>query len=57
MWFLTACNSLDTPLGEGVLPLHRGVPSDYIKLQGDWKSNAYEWYLDHSLCYKLETIK
>jgi len=26
--------------------LHWGVPSNYIKLQGDWKSNAYEQYLD-----------
>ena len=37
--------------------LHSGVPSDYIKLQGDWKSNAYERYLDHSLRYKIVTVK
>ena len=43
--------------GGATFALHCGVPSDYIKLQGDWKSNAYERYLDHSLRYKLETIK
>ena len=36
--------------------LHCGVPSDYIKLQGDWKSNAHERYVDHSLRYKLVTV-
>ena len=43
--------------GGATFALHCGVPSDYIKLQGDWKSNAYERYLDHSLRYKLETVK
>ena len=43
--------------GGATFALHCGVPSDYIKLQGDWKSNAYERYLDSSLRYKLETIK
>ena len=43
--------------GGATFALHCGVPSDYIKLQGDWKSNAYECYLDHSLRYKLETVK
>ena len=43
--------------GGATFALHCGVPSDYIKLQGDWKSNAHERYLDHSLRYKLETVK
>ena len=42
--------------GGATFALHCGVPSDYIKLQGDWKSNAYERYLDHSLRYKLATV-
>ena len=33
------------------------MPSDYIKLQGDWKSIAYERYLErYSLRYKLVTV-
>ena len=43
--------------GGASFALHCGVPSDYIKLQGDWKSTAYERYLDHSLRYKLEAVK
>ena len=43
--------------GGASFALHCGVPCDYIKLQGDWKSNAYERYLDRSLLYKLETVK
>ena len=37
--------------------LHCGVPSDYVKLQGEWKSTAYERYLDHSLRYNLEALQ
>lgn len=33
-----------------------GVPGTYIKLQGDWRSNAYERYLDCSLQYKLAAV-
>ena len=33
------------------------MPSDYIKLQGNWKLTAYEGYLDHSLRYNLEAVK
>lgn len=36
--------------GGPTLALHCTVPGDYIKLQGDWKSNAYKWLLDQSLC-------
>ena len=48
-----------TPSGKGFasFTLHCGVPSDCIKLHGDWKSTAYERYLDHSLRYKLEAVK
>ena len=42
--------------GGATFAQHCGVPSDYIKLQGDWKSNAFERYLDRSLRYKLETV-
>ena len=51
--------SLDTPLGEGgaSFALHCGVPSDYIKLQDNWKLAAYERYLDHSLSYNLGAVK
>ena len=37
--------------------LHCSVPNDNIKLQGDWKSTAYDRYLDNALRYKLEAIK
>ena len=40
--------------GGATFALHCSVPSDYIKLQGDWKSNAYERYLERSLQYKLQ---
>ena len=43
--------------GGASFALHCGVPSDYIKLQGDWKSTAYECYLDHSLRYNLEAVQ
>ena len=43
--------------GGASFALHCDVPSDYIKLEGDWKSTAYERYLDHSLPYKLEAVK
>ena len=43
--------------GGASFALHCGVPSDYIKLQGDWKSTEYKRYLDHSLRYKLEAVK
>ena len=43
--------------GGATFALQCGVPSDYFKLLGDWKSNAYERYFDRSLCYKLETIR
>ena len=43
--------------GGGTFALHCGVPSDYTKLQGDWKTNAYERYLDQLLQYKLQTVK
>jgi len=33
-----------------------GVPGHYIKLQGDWLSNAYERYLDTSLQNKMIAI-
>ena len=33
------------------------MPSDYIKLQDNWKLTAYERYLDHSLRYNLEAVK
>ena len=51
--------SLDTPSGEGgaSFALNCGVPSDYIKLQDNWKLTAYERYLDHSLRYNLEAVK
>ena len=50
--------SLNTSSGEGVLylPCFAVCLNDYIKLQGDWKSTAYERYLDHALRYKLEAI-
>ena len=43
--------------GGATFALNCGVPGDYIKLQGDWKSTAYERYLDRSLRYELETVK
>ena len=43
--------------GVASFALHCGVPSDYIKLQGDWKSTAYERYLDHSLRYNFVAVQ
>ena len=43
--------------GGATFALHCCIPCDYIKLQGDWKSNAYERYLDRSLLYKQEPVK
>lgn len=60
---MTARVSLVTPSGGPIsrvgatFALHCGVPSYYIKLQSDWKSNAYKRYLDQSLRYKLATVK
>lgn len=42
--------------GGATFALNCGVPGHYIKLQGDWLSNAYERYLDTSLQYKLIAI-
>ena len=42
--------------GDASFALHCGVPSDYIKLHGDWKSTACERYLDQALRCKLEAI-
>ena len=39
--------------GGATFALICGVPGHYIKLQGDWLSNAYERYLDTSLQYKM----
>ena len=33
-----------------------GVPGHYIKLQGDWRSNAYERYLGSSLKCKFAAV-
>ena len=43
--------------GGASFALHCGVPSDYVKLQGEWKSTAYERYLDHSLRYNLKALQ
>ena len=43
--------------GTASFALHCGVPSDYIKLQGNWKLTAYKRYLDHSLRCNLEAVK
>ena len=42
--------------GGATFALHCGVPGHYIKLQGDWLSNAYERYLDTSLQYKIMAV-
>ena len=42
--------------GGATFALNCGVPGHYIKLQGDWLSNAYERYLDTSLQYKIIAI-
>ena len=50
-------HTLHLPLTYSTFALHCAAPSDYIKLQGDWKSNnAHERYVDHSLRYKLVTV-
>ena len=43
--------------GGATFALNCGVPRHYIKLQGDWLSNAYEHHLDTSLQYKIIAIK
>lgn len=42
--------------GGATFALSCGVPAHYIKLQGDWLSDAYERYLDTSLQYKMTAI-
>ena len=42
--------------GRATFALNCGVPGHYIKLQGDWLSNAYERYLDTSLQYKIMAV-
>ena len=42
--------------GGATFTLNCGVPGHYIKLQGDWLSNAYERYLDTSLHYKMIAV-
>ena len=42
--------------GGATFALNCGVPGHYIKLQGDWLSNAYERYLDTSLQYKIIAV-
>jgi len=33
-----------------------GIPVELIKAQGDWKSNAYEHYLDETFCDWLKAL-
>jgi hypothetical protein len=40
--------------GGASFALECGLPSDLIKSQGDWKSDAYRSYLDPSLSYRSE---
>ena len=36
--------------------MHCGVPVELIKAQGDWKSNAYERYLDNAFSDRLKAM-
>ena len=40
--------------GGAFFALQCGIPADWIKLQGDWASNAYERYLDPSLSLRKQ---
>ena len=40
--------------GGASFALQCGIPADWIKLQGDWASNAYERYLDPSLSFRKQ---
>ena len=40
--------------GGASFALQCGIPADWIKLQGDWASNAYERYLDPSLSLRKQ---
>uniref|UniRef100_A0A8W8LGR2 Uncharacterized protein n=2 Tax=Magallana TaxID=2171616 RepID=A0A8W8LGR2_MAGGI len=37
--------------------LECGLPPDLIKSQGDWKSDAYQSYLDPSLSFRVQVAE
>ena len=43
--------------GAATLAFKAGAPADLIKTQGDWKSNAYQKYIEVSLHDKLKVAK
>ena len=42
--------------GSTTFAMNCGVPGHYIKLQGDWLSNAYERHLDTSMQYNMMAV-
>ena len=42
--------------GGATFAMKAGVPYNLIQAQGDWKSSAYERYLDKSFVYRLQTV-
>ena len=43
--------------GAATLAFRAGAPADLIKTQGDWKSEAYQKYIEVSLYDKLRVAK
>ena len=42
--------------GGATFAMRCGVPVELIKIQGDWKSNAYERYLENSFIERLKAV-